>query len=148
MNGIKMSDCKFYVDEAARTVICVIPNTKLLLSNFIQQHFGFRDINMCFALNYDFEKELFMPKSFMGKAVCALEDEWNEETGRVIAYAKARDKCYKSFFRRANTLIQTVDRRLGDMIDAFNDMGMKLEEKRLALVEDIEERTGGPIEKE
>ena len=25
MEGIRMSDCKFYVNEAERTVVCVIP---------------------------------------------------------------------------------------------------------------------------
>jgi hypothetical protein len=79
-----------------------------------------------------------MPVSFMGKAVCAPEDEWNEETGRLIAFSRAKDKCYKSFFKRANLLVQTVDRRLGDMITTFNDFGLKLDSKREALQKVIE----------
>ena len=81
-----------------------------------------------------------MPASFMGKAVCATEDEWNEETGRIIAFARGKDKCYKSFFKRANVFVQMVDRRLNDIITKFNDFGMKLEEKREALQAKIEER--------
>lgn len=152
MNGIKMSDCKFYVNEETRTVVCVIPNkirhkngditiVSAMVEDFIEKNFRFNDIDFDFALNYNWqEKNLEMPHSFIGKAVCAKEDEWNEETGRMIAYSRAKDKCYKSFFKRANRLVQTLDKRLGDMITMFNDFGMKLEEKREALQAKIEER--------
>ena len=36
MNGIKMSDCRFYVNEEERTVICVIPNTRCMLLNWVR----------------------------------------------------------------------------------------------------------------
>jgi hypothetical protein len=78
----------------------------------------------------------------MGKAVCAPDDEWNEETGKLIAFARAKDKCYKSFFKRANHFVQTIDRRLGDMIEQFNDFGMKLEDKRVGLEQKINEKIG------
>jgi hypothetical protein len=150
MNGIKMSECKFYVDEEARTVVCVIPNkihhkdgsitiVSKMVEDFIEKNFRFNDIDFDFALTYDWQgKNLEMPVSFMGKAVCAPEDEWNEETGRLIAFSRAKDKCYKSFFKRANLLVQTVDRRLGDMITTFNDFGLKLDSKREALQKVIE----------
>ena len=147
MNGIKMSDCKFYVDEDMRTVVCVIPNklgeykfTKNMVSDFIEDNFRFNDLDMPICLDYDWvDNALKMPSSFMGKAVCAPEDEWNEELGRMIAFSRAKDKCYKSFFKRANHFVQTIDRRLGDMITMFNDFGMKLEEKREALQKKIDE---------
>lgn len=143
MNGVKMKDCRFYVDETARTVVCVIPNTKDMLIDFIEDHFRWDDINIYDALNSwntnKFFKQLKMPHSFMGKAVCAPEDEWNEELGRKIAFSRAKDKCYKSFFKRANTLAQVIDRRLGDMIEMFNDFGLKLENKRQALQDQIDE---------
>ena len=133
MNGIKMSDCKFYVDEDARTVICVIPNTRTMLISFIRQHFQFKDINLYDAIDFwhgTFADSLHMPKSFMGKAVCAAEDEWDEETGKLLAFSRAKDKAYKSFFRRANNFVQLLDRRLGDMIEQFNNLGLRLENKR------------------
>ena len=140
MRGIKMSDCRFYVDEEARTVVCVIPNTKNMVNDFIWDHFQWSDVNMSDALDYTLRRQIKMPKSFMGKAVCAPEDEWDEELGRMIAFSRAKDKCYKSFFKRANMFVQTVDRRLGDMIEAFNDFGLKLENKREALQQQIDER--------
>lgn len=140
MNGIKMKDCRFYVNEAERVIVCVIPHTRRMVSDFIQQHFSFGDVDFWYALE-DVDK-VRMPDSFMGKAVCSPDDEWNEELGKMIAFSKAKDKCYKSFFKRANTFVQMVDRRLGDMIDSFNDFGMKLENKREALQNQIDERIG------
>ncbi len=144
MNGIKMSDCKFYVDEDARVVVCVIPNANDMVIDFVREHFRWDDVDMDYAIDYHFEPKLQMPRSFMGKAVCAAEDEWNEELGRKIAFSRAKDKCYKSFFKRANLLVQTYDRRLGDMIETFNDFGLKLDSKREALQKVIE----GQIKKE
>ena len=148
MNGIKMSDCKFYVDKEARTVVCVIPNTKNMVNDFVWDHFQWSDMNMSDGIDYLLRRKLRMPDSFRGKAVCAPEDEWNEETGRLVAYDKARDKCYKSFFKRANLLVQLIDERLGSMITMFNEFGMKLDNKRIALHQEIDRRTGAEIEPE
>ena len=142
MNGIKMSDCKFYVDKDARTVVCVIPNTRNLVIEFIIDNFEFEDIDLTSSMWNKFSKSLYMPRSFMGKAVCAEEDEWNEETGRFIAYSRAKDKCYKSFFKRANHYVQTIDRRLNDVVNTFNDFGTKLEDRRVAIGQRIDELTG------
>lgn len=139
MKGIKMSDCRFYVDETARVVVCVIPNTEEMVRDFIYEHFEYPDFDFC--AYGKLRMNLKMPYSFMGKAVCAPEDEWDEELGKMIAFAKAKDKCYKSFFKRANMYVQSVDRRLGDMINTFNDFGLKLETKREALEKSIEGKT-------
>lgn len=138
MNGIKMSDCRFYVLEDERIVVCVIPNTRDLVVDFIIEHFQWKDCNLYDAISWRFE-EYRMPRSFMGKAICSKEDEWNEEVGKLIAFSRAKDKCYKSFFKRANAFIQKVDTRLGDAIELFNNFGAKLEYKREALKERIEE---------
>lgn len=156
MKGIKMSDCRFYVNEAERTVVCVIPQfvengerrdfTRDMVTDFINDNFGFREMDFRYLLNPVFVEELEMPSTFMGKAVCSPDDEWDEEVGKMIAFSRAKDKCYKSFFKRANHFIQTLDRRLGDMIEEFNDFGMKLEDKRLGLEQKINEKIG--VEKE
>lgn len=139
MNGIKMSDCRFYVNEAERTVVCVIPNTRDMVIDFIHEHFRWNDIDFWMGMDR-IESKIDMPHSFVGKAVCDPSDEWNEETGRMLAFSRAKDKCYKSFFKRANRFVQTVDGRLGDIITIFNDFGLKLENKREALQKQIDER--------
>lgn len=152
MKGIKMSDCRFYVNEAERTVVCVIPQFVEeghcrnficdMVTDFIQENFMFPEIDFHYAMESKLTDELRMPSTFMGKAVCSPDDEWNEEVGKMIAFSRAKDKCYKSFFKRANRFVQTIDRRLGDMIEKFNDFGMKLEDKRVGLEQKINEKIG------
>ena len=139
--GIKMSDCKFYVDEVNRTVVCVYEPTSDMLLEYIRTKFRWKDFDTWFAV--DGLSELWMPDSFRGKAVCAPEDTWNEEIGRKIAYSKMREKCYKSFFKRANILVQTIGKRLDQMIDTFNDFGADIDEKQEALADEIEEYVHG-----
>lgn len=140
MNGIKMSDCKFYVNEEARTVVCIIPNTERILENFIRQHFQFSDFDFSAYWGRSFMRSLKMPYSFVGKAVCSPDDTWNEELGRIIAFSRAKDKCYISFFKRANVFVQTLDRRLGDVITILNDFGTKLSQKKEKMEAMIEEK--------
>ena len=140
MFGIKQSDCKFYVNENARTVVCVIPNTDSMLNDFIYENFRWDDFDVWSYMDTKMMRTLKLPHSFMGKAVCSEEDEWNEELGRMIAFSRAKNKCYKSFFKRANKLVQILDGRLGDMISTFNDFGLRLEHKHVALQQQIEER--------
>ena len=143
MNGIKMSNCRFYVDEEARTIVCVIPRTRNMLIDFIQDHFDFKDVDLSHSTYFKFMNDkLEMPNSFIGKAVCAAEDEWNEDTGRLIAFARAKDKCYKSFFKRANVFVQAIDRRLGDVLEIFNKFGSQLSDKREGMEQRINELTG------
>ena len=149
MNGIKMEDCKFYVDEEKRTVVCVIacdPDAEnpirvdRLVIDFIMDNFQFPDIDFDSAVNYGkLYQALKMPKRFVGKAVCAEGDEWNEELGRKLAFYRAKDKCYKSFFKRANLFAQKIDQRLNQAMDMFNEMGVKLDENRDKLLDEIDE---------
>ena len=48
MNGIKMSNCKFYVNEEERVVVCVIPQTKDMLITFVREHFKWDDIDIIY----------------------------------------------------------------------------------------------------
>ncbi len=140
--GIKEADCKFYINREKRTVICVIPKTALLLEDFIENNFNFSDINIIDAITFskNGEKAMRMPSYFMGKAKCSNEDEWDEELGKLIAFSRAKDKCYKSFFRRANNLVQAIDARLTNMIETFNLFGQKLDDKHIQLTDKIESR--------
>ena len=80
---------------------------------------------------------MLMPRYFTGKAVCAPEDKWDEELGKKIAFARAKEKCYDSFFKRANLFVHTVTKRLGDAIDIFNNFGDKISASREALEDSI-----------
>lgn len=140
--NIKQSDCIFYVNEETRTIVCKIPNTDYLLINFINDNFCWPDMNIDSGISWRLMKKLSMPSSFIGKAVCAPEDEWNEELGRMLAFSRAKDKCYKSFFKRANLLVQTIDKRLSNIIEEFNNFGIKLSDRKDHLEQSIKEKIG------
>ena len=139
--NIKKDDCKFIVKPEDRMVICVIDgdNIRHMLSNFVED-FDFPDLEV--YMPYPAARKLLMPNSFMGKAVCAPEDEWNEEVGRKIAYSRAKHKLYMSFFKRANLYVQTIDRRLNDIMNQFNEMGEALSENQDRLEEELKPYLG------
>lgn len=147
MNGIKMSDCDFYVNEEKRTIVCVYPKSKSnvwgasnLVIDFIEENFDFPDVSFLDGTSYgDLRNKLKMPYRFIGKAVCAPEDEWNEELGKKIAFARAKEKCYDSFFKRANLFIYTIRERLSEAIDIFDNFGDKITASRDALEDQINE---------
>lgn len=134
---IKRSDCKFYINEDKRTIVCVISDTKYLLDEFIKAN------NEFMYDNYISWETLEMPNSFSGKAVCSDEDEWDEELGKTIAYARARRKMYNSFFRRANTYVNIFDKQINDMISNLNALGEKVTEWQDNLQKEVEKKISG-----
>ena len=135
MNGIKMSDCRFYTDEDARTIVCVIAVEGMedMLIEFVRENFYFNDICINWAINSNLYDRLKMPRSFMGKAVCSEDDEWDEEAGKLLAFRRAKTKFYNSFFKRANILMRALDNRLDDMVGIFGQLGLKIEDNMNAI---------------
>ena len=129
MDGIKMSDCRFYTDEEARTVVCVIAGDNICdaLIDFVNENFHYNDICIDWTIQNRLRTVLEMPKSFMGKAVCSDDDEWDEEAGKLLAFQRAKTKFYNRFFKRANILMRALDHRLDDMVEAFGQLGLKIE---------------------
>lgn len=139
--NIKPSDAKYFIDEEKRTVICVIENTKYLFNHFCNDNFklGVQNI-VLWRDKSDFFEKLNMPNRFVGQATCSKDDEWNVETGKLIAFSRAKDKVNKSFFKRANTYINTLDQWVNDAAEVLNQVGEKLSintERRYNLIESI-----------
>lgn len=121
---IQMSSCHFIVKEDERKVICIIENTKNDVLYFINKYLSWIDKDMHTKLC----KMIKMPSTFVGVATCAPEDTWDEKIGRKIAYYKAKYKYVISFFKRANALIDELDKRLAKIEHHFNEYGMKMDE--------------------
>ena len=117
MNGIKMSNCKFYVNEEERTIVCVIPYTRGMLSAFIYENFRWPDLDLEYGINSQLDDQLKMPSSFMGKAVCAPEDEWNEELGKKIAASRCNEKIAK---KRLDRSVKKLAEAKEDVVKAEN----------------------------
>lgn len=127
--NIKMEDCKFFVDEEQRTIVCVIEDTYHIVHDFFS--IGYSDVSnkntpVFFEVNDALWTRLRMPNRFIGKAVCAPEDDWNEEVGRLIAFDRAKMKLNTSFFKRAQMFVDAVDVAFGEMVGRVNEYGMRL----------------------
>ena len=129
--NVKMKDCRFFVDEEKRTVICVIENTSNLVRNFFDlnwwnENIGSSSRQVKFVPYGKLDEFMILPDRFVGKAVCAPEDEWNEEAGRLIAFDRAKTKLNTSFFKRAQEYVTEVDIAFNNMITSVNGYGERL----------------------
>jgi len=129
--NIKMDKCRFFVDEEKRTVVCVIENTRNLVYNFFNLSHWLDDIDpsshVMISPRQELSKHMTLPDRFTGKAVCAPEDEWNEEVGRLIAFDRAKEKLATSFFKRAQEYVTEIDVAFNNMVTRVNEYGARLE---------------------
>ena len=127
--NIKMEDCRFFVDEEKRTVVCVIENTRKKVLDFFNIHsiiWNRTTQRVTFEPNSALYKKLCLPERFIGKAVCAPEDEWNEEVGRILAFDRAKYKLNTSFFKRAQLYIDVINDEFNKLISITNAYGAAL----------------------
>ena len=142
--NIKMDKCRFFVDEEKRTVICVIENTRNLVRDFFDLSWWNGDVNpsahVMISPRARLDRYMTLPDRFVGKAVCAPEDEWNEEVGRLIAFDRAKEKLATSFFKRAQEYVTEIDAAFNDMVTRVNEYGARLSrgaDKRLEHIKRI-----------
>jgi hypothetical protein len=128
MNGIKKSDCTFYVDEEKRTVVCVYQTNPMVVRDIVWDLDEGAYVKV--ITNNKMWRQLEMPKSFCGKAVCSPDDTWNEETGMNIAFYRMKEKYYTSFFKRANRFVNEVSEQLNKYIDTFNRIGVSVQRRQ------------------
>jgi len=94
---IGKEDCKFYINKEKKVTVCVIN----IVNN---RHIQFAAHDFLAELEYDGIKiwpqiKSKLLTSYVGIAKCSPQDEWNEEIGRKIAFARAKIAFYKDFFR-------------------------------------------------
>lgn len=135
--NVKQSDCKFYVDEENQKVVCVIEETSGLFFRYIE------NFNLQLTAPTKFWESLTMPRRFVGIATCHEGDTFNVETGKLIAFNKAKIKLTTSLFKRARTYIDRIDKEFTAIVENFNDFGERVsantekrEERIKTLVED------------
>lgn len=123
--GVNKKNCRFYVDEAARVVVCVIPNTRLTFINFLEENLYQNEI--VFPLpNYD---DYNFPSSISAKAKCAPEDEWDEEYGCELAYQRAKEKYYRYFFNLTNKYFAYIEKQVSRCAELFDGVQARLNKK-------------------
>ena len=127
--------CQYIVDKEKRKVVCVIHDTKRLCYDFVADFDG----DLSYVANWEL---LQMPNQFSGVATCAEGDEWNEQLGRDIAFARAKYKLDRSFFRRANNFINMLDKRIDRMYNEFNQYGEGVSRSHNGRVSRLEKKLG------
>ncbi len=99
------NNVRYYVDKNKGTVVCVLSGCKeLALRRAIKVHRNFTDKLMVMANPYP----VLINDEFVGKAVLSAGDTWDEETGKKIAFKKARAK-------RADAINRALDRHIADL---------------------------------
>lgn len=127
--------CQYIIDKEKGKVVCVIHDTKHLLSDFIF------DYDESLTVQGEW-KVIQMPNQFSGVATCAEGDEWNEQLGRDIAFARAKYKLDRSFFKRANNFINMLDKRIDRMYNEFNQYGDAISRSHNGRVSRLEKKLG------
>ena len=129
--NVKPSDCRFVVNKDKKTVVCIYEGCSYDFINFINNNCKLAPFKTYFYKNDYFTanlyKKMLMPNRFTGVAVCGPDDEWDEKVGRLIAFSRMKDNLNRSFFKRANTFFNTVDRWLDESAALVNQVGEKLE---------------------
>lgn len=127
-HSIRKDDVKYVIQPEQKKVVAYIEGTRNLFNDFVEENAGpWIDQDFWISDSQDFSKKLEMPNKFVGVATCGPDDEWNEDTGRLIAFDRMKDSLNKSFFKRANTYVAAMEKALDDFCDKVNAYGAKLE---------------------
>lgn len=147
--NITKDKAQFIVNEDARKVVCIIEHTRDLFLNYANNNL--RILPDCDALwggnGSRLYPKLKMPDKFVGIASCNPEDEFSIETGKLIAFSRAKDKIQTSFFKRANLYVNTIDNWLNQAMESINSYGQKLEINTARRHKKIASLIGEPEEK-
>ena len=143
--NITKNDARFIVDEKKGKVVCIIDGTRDLFLHYAEDNFRIRpDCDDGWISESKLYPKLIMPNRYVGVATCNPEDTFSVETGKLIAFSHAKDKIHKSFFKRANTYVNTLDNWLTEAVDSINRYGEKIEVNTRRRHDKITELVGEP----
>jgi len=125
--NISKKDARFIVNKDKKKVVCIIEDTNKCFIKFVDENLPIKSYCNDYWHPSRLENKLFMPNKFIGVATCSDDDEWNEETGKLIAFSRAKDNLNKAFFKRAKAYIDTLDDWLSDAVEQINGFGEKVE---------------------
>ena len=107
-HSIKREDVKYFVNEEKRTVVAVLEGTECLFTDFMYENDGplpCRDY-------YELDDRYSLPNRFVGIAKCSVNDEWNEQLGKLIAFDRLKEKVNNSFIKCANKYVRDIDNNI------------------------------------
>lgn len=145
---LKKSDVVYKVDEPNRVVIASVKDTEYDFMDYADNFFADRKVNVgpYHTDETDECDQYLMPHSFWGKARCSVDDEWNPEVGKLIAYDRLKNKYWRSFFKVANKYFDDMQNGLEDMYQDINGLGDRLTQSAKQRYDKIQEYIGTPVE--
>ena len=123
-HNIRKEDVTYVVQSEQKKVIAYIEDTEWMFFKFVNENYP--STRNCWC-DSSLAAKLKMPNKFVGVATCGPDDVWDENVGRLIAFDRMKDNLNKSFFKRANTFVAEMEKRLDIFCDRVNAYGMKLE---------------------
>ena len=123
-HNIRKEDVTYVVQSEQKKVIAYIEDTEWMFFKFVNENYP--STRNCWC-DSSLAAKLKMPNKFIGVATCGPDDVWDENVGRLIAFDRMKDNLNKSFFKRANTFVAEMEKRLDIFCDRVNAYGMKLE---------------------
>ena len=123
-HSIRKEDVTYVVRPEQKKVIAYIEGTQWMFIDFVNENYPNASMFWC---GEPFEDKLKMPNKFIGVATCGPDDVWDENVGRLIAFDRMKDNLNKSFFKRANTFVAEMEKRLDIFCERVNGYGEKLE---------------------
>ena len=108
-HSIKREDVKYFVNEEKRTVVAVLEGTENLFTDFIYDNNGLIYFHDHYSVFY---KSYRLPNRFVGIAKCSVNDEWNEQLGKLIAFDRLKEKVNNSFVKCANKYVEDIDKSI------------------------------------
>ena len=123
-HSIRKEDVTYVVRPEQKKVIAYIEGTEWMFFKFVNENYP--STRNCWC-DSSLAAKLKMPNKFLGVATCGPDDVWDENVGRLIAFDRMKDNLNKSFFKRANTFVAEMEKRLDIFCDRVNGYGEKLE---------------------
>lgn len=139
--NITVDDARFIVCPEKRKVVCIIDNTAWMFKDYAKWSLHM-DTWYLEKIHKGINQRFTMPRRFVGVATCSPDDVFNEETGKLIAFSRAKDKLHTSFFKRANLYVNTMDDWLSRTVEGINLYGEKLERHAKRRQKKIDELVG------
>lgn len=113
---------RYHIDEGKREITATILGTRDDFINFLKE----LDFWGIFSFTVSQCKKLEMPSAFVGKSRCDVNDTWDVELGKKIAYDRAKKNRDRSFFKRANTYANFVATKQDQVFNLIDGYGEKL----------------------
>ena len=112
-------DCIFYINEEKRTVTCLIKYIDdrpviYAAHNFLSE-LEFKNIQI-----WPDGIDNYIKRQYVGVAKCSPEDKWDEETGKKLAFARAKMAFYKDFFHTFSNYICAAEEAVAKTKNIYN----------------------------